>query len=250
MKSLSALFAVPLFVALTQGCATREVVDVSAKPGDYVVLLHGLGRTSVSMRKLERHIARRGYRVINVSYPSTRNSIEVLAGKYLKETVQRKCADPERRIHFVTHSLGGIVVRCYLRDKHPRNLGRVVMLSPPNQGSELADHFGDGILSKAFIGPAGRQLGVSPDSVPNTLGPVDFELGIITGDRTFNPYFSKIIPGPDDGNVSVERAKVEGMADFLVVHHTHTFIMRSGEVIRQILYFLENGKFRREGDLK
>ena len=118
------------------------------------------------------------------------------------------------------------------------------MLSPPNRGSELVDRFGQSVFFKSGYGPAGRQLGTGPDSLPNCLGPVDLEVGVIAGTRSLNPLYSYLIPGRDDGKVSVDRTRAAGMADFITVPHTHTFIMNSPEVIRQILYFLKNGRFQ------
>jgi len=141
--------------------------------------------------------------------------------------------------------LGGIVLRYYLKENQLHNLGRVVMLSPPNQGSELVDNLRDNILFKIVTGPSGQQLGTASSSVPITLGPVDFELGIIVGNRSLNLILSHLIPGEDDGRVSVERSKVEGMADFLIVPQAHPFIMNSPEVIEQTVYFLEHGRFLR-----
>ena len=146
-------------------------------------------------------------------------------------------------MHFVTHSFGGILLRYYLREKSLPNLGRVVMLSPPNGGSELADLLAKIPLVRRAAGPNRRRLGTDPGSLPAILGPVDFDLGVITGDRSLNPLFSLLIPGPDDGFVGVERAKVRGMTDFLVVPRTHTFIVRSRQVIEQTLKFLRDGSF-------
>ena len=213
---------------------------------EWVVLIHGLGRTDLSMIRLEAELTKRGYAVVNVSYPSTQFSIEYLAGEELAPAIERCCAGGGKKVHFVTHSMGGIVLRYYLAEHEVENLGRVVMLSPPNQGSEVADWVAENELLQRVLGPSAEQLGTGPESVPNQLGPVDFELGIIAGNRTLNPLFSRMIPGADDGKVSVERAKVEGMNDFLVVPHSHTYIMMSDEVIGQVAYFLANGEFRHE----
>jgi hypothetical protein len=146
--------------------------------------------------------------------------------------------------------MGGILVRWYLKDHKPQNLGRVVMLAPPNQGSEVVDWEKHWLLFRWLLGPAGQQLGTGAESLPAQLGPVDFELGVIAGDRSVEFLHSLIIPGPDDGKVGVERAKVQGMKDFLLVHKTHTFIMRDNEVLNQIEYFLRTGNFYRDsGDL-
>ncbi len=211
--------------------------------GDYVILLHGLTRSSQSMNKIEESLLNHGYRVINVDYPSTEHSIEYLANNVLSDVIARCNTGSVTKINFVTHSLGGIIVRYYLKHHPLKNLGRVVMLSPPNKGSELVDNLKDSIFFKKSHGPAGQQLGTDKESVPLNLGPVDFNLGVIAGSLSFNLIASVILPGPDDGVVSVESTKVEGMSDFIVMPNSHTFIMKSKNVIMQIIHFLENGEF-------
>lgn len=236
------LFCVALLCIPTQGFD-----QTNQKPGiekdDYVILLHGLARSNRSMQKIENDLSELGFRVINLNYPSTDHPIEYLANTVLRNAIARCPADPETKIHFVTHSLGGIIVRYYLKQNKLSNLGRVVMISPPNNGSELVDNFKDSYFFKKRHGPAGQQLGTTKESVPQNLGPVDFELGVIAGNKSFNPVSSVIIPGPDDGVVSVESAKIKGMADFIVMPNSHTFIMKSKDVIMQIIHFLEDGEF-------
>ena len=209
---------------------------------EYIILLHGLWRTSFSMHFLALYLEHQGFNVVNFDYPSTYYPIDQLT-KIIEEQIKPyKSAD---KIHFVTHSMGGIVIRNYLANNKLDNLGRVVMLSPPNQGCDIASILKYSSLFKFITGPAGQQLGIEPSSFPNQLGPVKFELGVITGNLSFNPLFSYMIPGEDDGLISVERAKVKGMRDFLVVPHMHAFIMNSDEVRKQITYFLQNGQFYR-----
>lgn len=196
------------------------------------------------MIKLEKSLSNLGYSVINLDYPSTKHPIEFLADKILGDVIEQCKEAHLSKIHFVTHSMGGIIVRYYLKNHELSSLGRVVMLSPPNKGSELVDHLKDSFFFKKINGPAGQQLGTDRDSIPLSLGPVDFELGVITGNRSFNPFNSLVLPGTDDGAVSVERTKVAGMADFLVLPHSHTFIMQSEDAIEQVIYFLEHGTFR------
>jgi len=223
-------------------------LPTSDMPNDYVILLHGLGRTSRSMRALERTLSHR-FRVINIGYPSRKYPVERLA-EYVGSRIRQRCSDESRKIHFVTHSLGGIVLRYYLKESQLCNLGRVVMLGPPNQGSELVDIFRKSALFNVLLnvatGPSGRQLGTEASSIPNVLGPVDFVVGVIMGSGSPDPIFSRLIPGADDGRISVERAKVEGMTDFMTVPRHHTFIMNSSDVIEQAVFFLENAKFRKE----
>lgn len=210
-----------------------------------VVLLHGLARSHKSMSKLEEDLKQKGFYVINMPYPSTEKTIEVLS----EETIgaaYKKCQEHNcEKIHFVTHSMGGILVRWYLEHNKLPNLGRVVMLSPPNHGSEVVDKLGDFILFQWINGPAGSQLGTDKNSVPNMLGAPYYDVGVITGDRTINLFLSLLIPGDDDGKVSLESAKLEGMQDFMVVHKSHPFIMKSDEVSKQVVFFIRNKKFLR-----
>lgn len=210
-----------------------------------VVLLHGLNRGAGSMSDLGIVLARAGYRVLNVDYPSARHSVEALASG-LDRTLASCCGPPPATArHFVTHSLGGVLARVWADRQPPGAVGRSVMLSPPSQGSELVDELRDSALFKLVTGPAGQQLGTNADSVPLRLGPVRFELGVITGRNTLNPLYSFLIPGEDDGKVGVDRARAPGTSDFLVVEHSHTFIMNSPEVHAQVLHFLAQGQFRR-----
>ena len=209
-----------------------------------VILLHGLARTPRAMRPLEAPLRARGYQVHNLGYPSRSHDIETLTREHLAPAV-REIASRAGSIHFVTHSMGGILVRCLLRDTPVPQVGRVVMLSPPNRGSEVVDRLATLALFRWINGPAGVQLGTGADSIPNRLGAAAFPLGVITGDRSINVLLSLLIPGANDGKVSVERARLEGMADFLVLPHTHPLIMRSPAVHRQVLHFLEHGNFSR-----
>lgn len=214
-----------------------------AKKDECVILLHGLGRSSRSMAKLEKKLSEQGYRVLNVDYLSTKHTIEYLADELLDSVIQEWGNKAGSRLHFVTHSMGGIVVRYYLKQHKLPNLGRVVMLSPPNQGSELVDQLKDKFIFDKSGGPAARQLGTEKNSFVLSLGPVDFELGVIAGSRSMNPLYSSMLPGPDDGVVAVERTKAEGMADFLVMPYSHRSIIKKKEVIAQVIYFLEHGSF-------
>ncbi len=208
---------------------------------DCVVLLHGLARTSSSMEPLSGALREAGYRVVNVDYPSREKPIEELAPLAIGSGLEG--CGPEPTVHFVTHSLGGILVRYYLANNEFANLGRVVMIAPPNQGSEVVDNLGEIPGFSEFNGPAGAQLGTGENSVPLSLGPVEFEVGIIAGTKTVNLILSQYLPNPDDGKVSVASARVEGMQDFIEVPYSHPFIMRAPLVIKQTRAFLTQGKF-------
>ncbi|MGI9287840.1 MAG: esterase/lipase family protein [Pseudomonadales bacterium] len=210
---------------------------------DCVVLLHGLARTSKSMTKLASAFDARGYTVANVDYPSRKKPIEELAVIAVEKGVDKCAANASEKIHFVTHSLGGIIVRYYLTHNQLSRLGRVVMLAPPNQGSEVVDNMGNFPGFYLLNGPAGSQLGTGEGGIPLTLGPVTYPVGVVAGTRTINLLLSQYLPNPDDGKVSVENTKVEGMADFIEFPVSHPFIMRRDAVIEQALAFIATGKF-------
>lgn len=211
---------------------------------DSVILLHGLLRSDRSMQKLEKTLADQGYCVQNVSYASTRGNIETLAVAAIGPALAQCPA--EQKLHFVTHSLGGILVRQYLQNNDIKNLGRVVMLGPPNKGSEVIDKLREFPGFRFVHGEAGLELGTGATSVPNQLGQVNFDLGIIAGTRSINIFLSNMIPGIDDGKVSVENTKIEGMKDHLEMEVSHTFMMRNNQVIEQVVEYLESGRFKRE----
>ncbi len=216
---------------------------VAAETGECVIVLHGMGRTERSMSKIEDRLQDEGYLVWNQGYASRSESIEVLSAIAIGEGLEFCAHKQAEKVNFVTHSLGGILVRFYLQDGKIEKLGRIVMLAPPNQGSEVVDALDEYSFYSYAMGPAGMVLGTGPDSLPNQLQPIAGEIGVIAGNFTSDPWFSPIIPGADDGKVSVERAQLAEMQDFLVVESGHTFIMRDAEVIDQIVYFLRAGKF-------
>ena len=213
-----------------------------------VILLHGLARSNLSMIRMEQNLRNQGYKTLNIDYPSTECSIEYLVDQYVIPAAEQ--FSDLQRVHFVTHSMGGILVRFLHRYHRLDNFGRVVMLSPPNKGSEIVDMFADLDLFYQLNGPAGLQLGTNQESMPKMLGTsVDFPLGILMGDRPFEPVLPMLIRsrhgGVNDGKVSIESAKINGMTDFMVLPHSHTFIMHSPQVIEQAIHFLEKETFRR-----
>ncbi|HSV97247.1 MAG TPA: alpha/beta fold hydrolase [Spirochaetota bacterium] len=225
-----------------EDAAVREIEN--GRDGEWVILLHGIFRSPRSMAKIETALAKRGYRVINFGYPSTRESIEDIA-ELLHQTVQQ--LPPERgRLHFVTHSLGGIVVRYYLAHYACPNPGRVVMIAPPNRGSTLASYLGKWMPYRWAFGRAGQQVAGAPDSYPLLLPPPRAEFGVIAGGLGSEVGINPFIPGDNDGTVKVEETKLPGMKDFILLKGQHSTLLAQRAVADNVLFFLSEGKFLHE----
>jgi pimeloyl-ACP methyl ester carboxylesterase len=213
-----------------------------------VILLHGLWRTQLSMLAVDWKLERAGYQVVNRSYSSLTRSIQENALLAVTDGV-RECRERNlQTISFVTHSLGGILLRQYLSQYAISGLHRVVMMGPPNQGSALADY----VVSLEFLDhlapQALEQLGTGEKSVPLRLGPVAFELGVIAGNSHRRDFLPGLPEGPGDGTVAVKETRVPGMADFIELPVSHTLMMWDDEVLNQVLYFLRHGRFFRGAD--
>ena len=233
-------------VCALAACWLCTTVQADA-PKPQVVLLHGLARTASAMQPMADALAAHGYEVCNIDYPSREHTVEALASGFVAPAILACFPDRRLPLHFVTHSMGGIVVRQLAASGAVAPIARVVMLSPPNHGSEVVDTLGQWPWSRgafrAINGPAGGQLGTAADALPQRLGPAPFELGIITGTRSINLLLSLLVRGEDDGKVSVASARLDGMRDFLTVPASHPFIMRDERVMAQALHFLRHGRF-------
>ena len=217
-------------------------------PADTVVLLHGLGRSPLAMKGLERYLTRQGYHVINQGYASRRGSVADLCRQLFHDLLPR--VPDSGRIHFVTHSMGGILLRYGLQhwNFHPGRLGRAVMLAPPSQGSEVVDVLRHVPVLPRIMGPAFLQLGTDASSVPLQLlhrenGMLPIEVGVIAGRTSYEPWFSPLFGEENDGKVSVTRSRHPGMKDFRALEVGHTFIMNDKRVRQHILHFLQFGRF-------
>lgn len=236
-------------LALFAGCLTVLALSpasaASVSPPETVLLLHGLGRTSWSMSALATALEREGFRVVNPSYPWRTRPLEQLAGEWLPAQLAALGAAP--RVHVVTHSMGGIVVRLWLREHGaPANLGRVVMLAPPNAGSEIPDAFGASAPFRWLVGPNGPRLGTAPGDLPAALGPwpaTGPDLGIIAGSGATSATLGAPVPAPHDGKVSVASTRLAGARDHVVLPFSHTWMAWRSETAAQVAHFLRAGKF-------
>lgn len=208
-----------------------------------VVLLHGLARSAASMEPMAQALAAAGHATCRIDYPSRRHGLADLARQHVAPALARCGLAAGEPVLFVTHSMGGLVLRQLALQENAPRIGRVVMLGPPNQGSEIVDRLGHWPMFRWLNGPAGTELGTAPTATPRRLGPARFEVGIIAGTRSINPLLSTLIPGPDDGKLSPQRAQLDGMRDFVVLPVAHPLMMRDPEVQRQTLRFLESGHF-------
>jgi len=219
--------------------------QIFAPNRDLVILLHGIMRSAFDMAPLSLYLKKQGYESINILYPSRSKTIENLTDFVHGKITGHRHYAPDKPIHFVVHSMGGLIARYYIDRYAPPHLGRVVMLSPPNTGSEMADFLNDhkilGPAYRKFFGPAGAQLLTSYQHPQN----ITYDIGVIAGSRSINPLSSFAMPGPNDGIVPVERTKIDGMRDHIVMPVTHGLMMFNPRVMAQAAHFLEFGKFKR-----
>jgi len=223
--------------------ALRSLVDtnqVRPRSDECVILLHGFFRTRNSFKALEKHLAAQGYEVVAIEYPSTHTSIEREAAQLARVLERLQGA---RKIHFVTHSLGSLITRCYLRDHRDPRIGRMVMLAPPNRGAEMAKMLSQWSAYRALGGPAGLELIGSSGSLVASLPAPWCPFGVIAGGRGDGRGYSPLLKGDDDGILRVEETRLDGMQDFLLVPAVHTFIMNNKQVQDAVVQFLRTGRF-------
>lgn len=215
----------------------------NAQMGDYVVVIHGLGWFRDTLKPTVKYLNQRGYTPVRFTYDSRSPLLEMELVERIDTLIREQCPDPKRRIHFVAHSMGCIVTRLYLKHRQPKRLGRVVLLTPPNQGTELADLVGRSELLKEFFGKGASDLGTHAASLPNSLPAATYAPGIIMGNRSMFAPLSWYLQGPDDGVIRVERGKMPGMGGFIVVPSTHTRLPGASGALREMDHYLQTGKF-------
>jgi pimeloyl-ACP methyl ester carboxylesterase len=232
-------------VTAKQSSRAPDPGSPSATPDtiDGVVLLHGISRTALSFRKMQMALERAGFATLNLDYESRRKALEGLA-EDIHPAIRNFAERINGSIHFVCHSMGGLLARVYIARHRPERLGRVVMLGTPNSGSEIADRLKHLGAYRAFFGPAGQQLGTKRDDAINALfPPLDYPVGIIAGNRSIDPLAGKMLPKPHDGRVSVKNTGIDGMADHIVVDTAHPWLVRNSVAVAQTIAFLQDGMF-------
>ncbi|MBI2516260.1 MAG: alpha/beta hydrolase [Opitutae bacterium] len=222
-------------------------VPASAAPDsrETVVLLHGVAMRPFIMLRAAAALRSEGYRVVNLGYPSRTMPIEEIARNYLPAQLAAHGIGAAPRVHFVTHSMGSLVLRFYLSENRPANLGRVVLLGPPNHGSAAADYAASRRLLRWVGGINLSALGTGGAAVTRKLPVADFDVGIIAGTRSIHGLFARVLQGENDGTVTVESARLEGMKDFLALPRSHTLMLWRRDVLAQVGAFLRDGKFAR-----
>jgi len=229
--------------------ATAQTDDVtvaltgSTSATDCVILLHGLARASTSMTAMAEALVASKFKVANVDYPSRHYSVEKLSEAAVSAGLDACTLAAVEHVHVVTHSLGGILIRDYLKRQDIPELQRIVMLAPPNHGSEVVDNLKDIPGFQWFNGPAGNQLGTDENSVPLQLGAISSDAAVIAGTRSINLYLSTFLDNPDDGKVSVASARLDGMCAMLLLPVSHPYIMKDKKSIEQTISYLKTGRF-------
>ena len=212
---------------------------------EQVILLHGIGKSSKIMRKMHDHLLIHGYKPHNINYPSTKKPVEELA-EYIYQRVKQLIRANDCKLHFIGHSMGAIILRFMLQKYPLKNLGRVVMLAPPNKGSEVVDFFLKFAFFRKWFGPAAQQLTTSNNKLLEQLTEPKYEVGIIAGDYSVDKLYSwLLLDKPNDGKVTVESTKLNGSKDHIVLHASHPFIPKNKSVMQQTTYFIANGCFER-----
>ena len=238
---IAAIAAMAAFVTPATGAAAGSIAQTGK---DIVVVLHGLGRGKSAMRRLANSLEAAGYRAIRIGYDSLRDSPEEIL-KDIGQKIDSCCLGKSPNLHFVGHSLGGLLIRAYLAKYKPANRGHVVLIGTPNNGTKIVDKLRDNWWFQ-MLGPMAQKLGTDANGFSKTLGPPDYPVGVIAG-RKAGKDNEALVPGEDDGLVSIESTKIKGMSDFVIVEAGHSALRYDKNVVRHVVSFLKTGRFDRRG---
>ena len=210
-----------------------------------VILLHGIMKSSKKMDGLAKFLEKHGFDVCNISYPSTKFALEDLI-HIIHQDIENSGHKKYQYVSFIGFSMGGLLTRAYLNHYKIPNLGNVVFIGTPNKGSEVADFFQNYRFYRMLCGPAGQQLITNQESFKDVLGMPYYSFGVVSGNFSVNLLLSKIIKKPNDGKVSVESTKLDGMKDHIVLRTSHPFMVRNKKIWQYALNFLKHSKFEIE----
>ena len=230
-----------VFLMVFAGCGH---VPVHYGGKESVIVIHGFARRAQSMEPLVHKVHQAGYEVRNVGYASISQSVDEIKTEVFSKFDQYISKNPEKKIHFVGHSLGGLLVRAYLDQKKLKNLGSVVLMGTPNKGTSLVNEHEDKWYF-AWLGPVIAELGVDNSQFLKTLKAPYYTVGVIAGSKPYSRWSSETLKGQNDGLVAVESTKLEGMSDFIVIDVNHSRMKRDPKVIEQVIYFLKNSEFKK-----
>lgn len=252
MKTLILVVSVVILPLSLVGCAVNSMqpdspvfITHALKDKECVVLVHGLWRSGFAMRSIASNLEDNGYQTVSVDYPSTQSKIPELVQGYLLTSYEECKQTGAKKIHLVSHSMGGILIRQFLQNHSLPKGSKVVMLSPPNQGSELSEKFGSSWWYQWVVGPAGVSLSNTQQGIISKLDAIDEPVGIIAAYRDWSVWPNSWLPQPNDGTVSVESMKLAEMDDFILVNSGHAMMRFSDLVQSQIRQFLAVGEFAR-----
>ena len=205
-----------------------------------IVLVHGFGRSTLAMSKFEEFFEQEGYQVYSIVYSSLTQDIDGIKKEFFQK-VNKHLDGVDQTVHFVGHSMGGLMIRSYLDQHKVKNLGNVVLLGSPNKGTPLVE-FVEDKWYYPLAGPALKSLSSKGSKFLSSLKRPYYTLGVIAGYRS-GRQGGEIIPGRDDGIVPFESTKVDGMKDFLALAESHYSMRYSFRVMKQVQYFLAHGEF-------
>lgn len=248
---IKTLLALTIFIILTIFILFKTIwksqeyfpANSTEQKPETVIVLHGITKTNRIMYLLSKRIANAGFEVYNITYPYKSHTIQEIAD-FLNDKLIELGVDKKDRINIVGHSMGGLVARAYINRYKPQNLHRVVMIATPNHGSELADAMKNWWIYRLKFGnKSGQQLSTDQRELSDDLGKVNYDLGIVAGVTWVNPVFSAILPGDDDGLVSVESTKLDGMNEHIIIDFAHTLGIMYKTVSKQVISYLKYGRF-------
>lgn len=242
-KLISKIIVITISLIFLTNCSVNtRVINNTHNNGDYVVVLHAILTNNWYMQSLSNHLSAQGYEVINVNYPSTKYNLQELKSIIIKD-IKNHVKD-DKPVHFVGFSMGGLLLRATLNEYRPKQMGRVVHIATPNNGSILADKVKDQELFKLFYGPAGQQLITDQSEFKNIFGEVDYELGVISGSGSYNVFLNGLFDGDHDGRVSVKSTQIKGMKDHIKVKGVHSIMPFLSQVQEQTSNFIKDGRFK------